>query len=275
MSDREISMETMNRKPRQGHIGNLELKIYPDAKAAAAELAHTVANVIIELAKRVENSAMIFATGVSQLEVLSALTAIPGLPWNRISGFHLDEYLGLPADHPASFRHYLRQHLTQIVQMRHFYEIDGTAADPASECLRYGDYLHACPPQLCLLGIGENGHLAFNDPEEANFEDPEDVKIVELDAISRRQQLNEGWFHTLAEVPERALTLTIPAIMRVPRLIVSAPGRRKAHIVKRMLEDPISTRCPATILRNHPSVTVYLDEDAAAELNSLPFDVVP
>jgi glucosamine-6-phosphate deaminase len=123
-------------------------------------------------------------------------------------------------------------------------------------------------PQLCLLGIGENGHLAFNDPAEADFQDPSDVKIVSLDEECRQQQINENWFERLAEVPMRAITLTIPTLMRVPHLFASVPGKRKARIVCRTLIEDISTRCPATILRTHPNATVYLDPDSAAELPS-------
>ena len=126
--------------------------------------------------------------------------------------------------------------------------------------------LRAASPQLCLLGIGENGHLAFNDPAEANFDDPEVIKVVTLDTMCRQQQLAEGWFKSLEEVPERALTLTIPTLFKVPKLIVSVPGIRKATIVRRALEEPISTNFPATILRTHPDATLYLDPESASEL---------
>ncbi|MEO6829495.1 MAG: glucosamine-6-phosphate deaminase [Acidobacteriaceae bacterium] len=256
-----------NAEPVYLQAGNLKLEIYADGKAAGTALANAAAEAMRRLAKDAGDFGIIFATGVSQLDVLNVLTSTPGLPWDRTNGFHLDEYLGLPADHPASFRRYMRQHLTQRVQIRRFFEIDGTAADPALECMRYGNELRNGNPQLCFLGIGANGHLAFNDPNNADFQDPQDVKIVELDPISRRQQLDEGWFHSMEEVPERALTVTLPAILRVHRLMVAAPGRRKAAIVRRMIEDPISTACPATILRTHPNVTVFLDQESASELS--------
>jgi 6-phosphogluconolactonase/glucosamine-6-phosphate isomerase/deaminase len=144
------------------------------------------------------------------------------------------------------------------------------APDPELICSQYAQRLQAAQPQLCLLGIGENGHLAFNDPAEANFGDPRDVKIVRLDAECRQQQVGEGWFSGLEEVPSHAITVTIPALMRVPRLIVSVPGPRKAAVMWRTVEEAISTACPATILRNHPDVTVYLDRDSAARLESSP-----
>jgi glucosamine-6-phosphate deaminase len=156
--------------------------------------------------------------------------------------------------------------LTTRVPIHEFHEIDGNAPDSERFCISYTKILRDGNPQLCLLGIGENGHLAFNDPAEADFEDPRDMKVALLDSTCREQQAAEGWFRTCEEVPSRALTLTIPAIMRVPKLILTVPGERKAHIVKRALHEPISEACPATILRTHPDVTVFLDADSAAEL---------
>ena len=253
---------------RHFKVGTLKIEIHPNSEAAGAAAAEAVAQALQRLKRQSRDIGVIFATGVSQLATLRALASIPDLPWNRISGFHLDEYEGLPADHPASFRRYLRENLTQHVSMKEFFEIDGTAADPDLMCREYASQLRSRDPQLCLLGIGENGHLAFNDPGEANFEDPQDVKIVQLDPVCRQQQLEEGWFKSFEEVPERALTLTIPTILRVPKLIVSVPGRRKAQIVRQMLEAPMTTDCPATILRTHPDATVYLDQESAAELDS-------
>lgn len=199
--------------------------------------------------------------------MLDALTSVPGLPWSRVVGFHMDEYIGLDESHPASFRRYMREKLTQRVPMRRFYEIDGNAQEIDAFSREYVRALDQAAPSLCLLGIGENGHLAFNDPAEANFHDPPAMKVVTLDDACRGQQLAEGWFRTLDEVPRRALTLTIPALLRIPKLILSVPGSRKAAIVRRTLEEPISTACPATILRTHPDATIYLDRESAAELN--------
>jgi len=223
-----------------GHFkaGTLKVEIHPTSEAAGAAAAEAVAKLLQRLKRQPGGIGVIFATGVSQLATLHALTSIPDLPWGRISGFHLDEYEGLPADHPASFRRYLRENLTQLVSMKEFFEIDGTAADPDLACREYASRLRARDPQLCLLGIGENGHLAFNDPAEADFEDPQDMKVVALDPICRQQQLEEGWFTSFEEVPVRALTLTIPTILRVPKLVVSVPGQRKAQIVRQMLEAP-------------------------------------
>ena len=212
---------------------------------------------------------MIFATGASQLDTLDALTGIENLPWNQVRGFHMDEYVGIAADHPASFRRYLRERLTHKVQMEEFFEIDGSAPNHEQTGRDYAEKLRSADPQLCLLGIGENGHLAFNDPPVANFTDPLAVKVVRLDAVCRQQQVAEGWFTTVEDVAEYAITLTIPTLFRVPKLIVSVPGSRKARIVRRTLEEPISAGCPATVLRTHPDVTLYLDFESADELHGV------
>jgi glucosamine-6-phosphate deaminase len=181
----------------------------------------------------------------------------------------MDEYRGIDEGHPASFRRYLRENLTQRVPMAEFFEIDGSSSDPERVQREYVQQLRAADPQLCLLGIGENGHIAFNDPAEANFDDPDAMKVVTLDAECRQQQVAEGWFPGFDDVPLQALTLTIPTILNVRKLIVSIPGRRKAQSVRRTLLEPISTACPATILRSHPDVTLYLDQESAAELDGL------
>ncbi len=247
--------------------GMMKIEVHPDRATAGAAAARAAANALQELARTRDSIGVIFATGASQLETLAALTRQPKILWNRIRGFHMDEYIGLGPDHPASFRRYLRENLTQKVKMREFYEIDGSALNSERIGRDYGEKLRFADPQLCLLGIGENGHLAFNDPHVADFNDPLDVKVVQLDAVCRQQQVAEGWFENIANVPESAITLTIPALFRVPRLIVSVPGNRKAEIMRRTFEEPITVECPATILRTHPDVTVYLDVDSAAELD--------
>mgnify|MGYP001220313137 CR=1 FL=1 len=247
-------------------VDGLKVEIHPSSQAAGKAAAKTVVAVLRELSSGNGRSGVIFATGASQIETLRALTALRDVPWERVVGFHMDEYLGIGPEHPASFRRYLREELTRRVRLREFHEIDGTAPDPERTCGEYGDLLRSQSLQLCLLGIGENGHLAFNDPAEANFWDPLDAKVVSLDPICRQQQVAEGWFQKLTDVPQQAITLTIPVLMRVPKLIVSVPGIRKAGIVSRVLGETISTACPATILRTHPDATLYLDEESAAEV---------
>lgn len=250
-------------------IGTLNLQICPNAEAAGEAAAQDAAAAMRQLCQTADSVAVIFATGASQLEMLKSLTSIPDIPWRQVQGFHMDEYVGISSDHPASFRRYMREHLCDRVDMQSFREIDGNAADLPLACRAYSLALRSSNPRLCLLGIGENGHLAFNDPSEADFDDPQDMKVVTLDQVCRQQQLAEGWFPAIEEVPERALTLTIPTLLRVPRLLVSVPGARKAHIMQRTLREPISTHCPATILRTHPDVTIYLDRDSASELGDV------
>jgi len=251
---------------RSLQVGKLNVEAYESTEAMGKAAAESAAESLRALAAQNDTVAVIFATGASQMATLEALTSIPGLPWDKVVGFHMDEYLGIPDDHRASFRRYLRERLTSKVKMRQFYGVDGTSGNPEETCRKYADLLRQYNPQLCLLGIGENGHLAFNDPAEADFDDPQDIRIVSLDDQCRQQQVNEGWFGSLAEVPQQAITLTIPTLLRVPRLIASVPGERKAHIVNRTLTEEISTACPATIMRNHSNTTVYLDPDSAAEL---------
>lgn len=256
-------------RPKYYQVGTMKVEIHPGAKAAGVAAARAAAEALVELGKIQDSIGVVFATGASQVEFLDALTAIENLPWNRIRGFHMDEYVGMPPDHLASFRRYLRERLVEKVLLMDFSEIDGTAADPEQACQEYAEKLRAANPQLCCLGIGENGHLAFNDPPVADFEDPVDMKIVQLDDACRQQQAAEGWFTSVEEVPEFAMTLTIPTLYRIPKLIVSVPGSRKAKIVRRAFEDPISTECPAAILRTHPDATIYLDLESARELEGV------
>ena len=249
--------------------GTLKLEIHFTRKAAGEAAARAAAEELLRLGQLGQDIGVIFATGASQLDTLDALTSIPGLPWDRVQGFHMDEYVGLDENHPASFRRYLREKLTGRVAMRNFFEIDGNARDLNAFSRTYIDKLELAAPQLCLLGIGENGHLAFNDPSEADFSDPLAMKVVSLDNVCRQQQVAEGWFKRLEEVPRQALTLTIPTLFKVPRLIVSVPGSRKAEVVRRTLAEPIATDCPSTLLRTHPDATIYLDMDSAAQLNDL------
>ena len=249
--------------------GLLKVEVHPSRAAAGLAAARAAATSLVGLAAAHDSIGVIFATGASQFETLAALTSIENLPWTQVRGFHMDEYVGIAADHPASFRHYMRERLVSKVKMREFFEIDANALDPENTARDYATRLRAADPQLCLLGIGENGHLAFNDPDAADFTDPVDAKIVCLDDLCRQQQVAEGWFAGINEVSESAITLTIPTLMRVPKLIASVPGIRKAAIVRRTLYEPISTACPATILRKHPDATVYLDPESASTLDEL------
>lgn len=253
----------------QFQIGNMNVEIHADSKAAGIAAARATADAFKQLAATRACLGVIFATGASQMQTLDALTRIEGLPWDKICGFHMDEYIAISADHPASFRRYLRERLTKKVPIKEFHEINGSAPHPEKTADEYSALLRAADPQICLLGIGENGHLAFNDPGVADFADPRDAKVVSLDDDCRQQQVAEGWFAGVDDVAEAAITLTIPALLRVPKLIVSVPGPRKAAVVRRALLEPLSTDCPATILRTHPDTTVYLDSESASELDGV------
>jgi glucosamine-6-phosphate deaminase len=262
-----LTVETLGTKHFKA--GKLKIEIHPDSKAAGRAAAEAAARAFKEQAQKSQLVSVIFATGASQMDTLEALTSMAGVPWSSMRGFHMDEYVGIAADHFASFRRYLRERLTSKVSIKEFFEIDGSAPDPAETARHYAEMLRAADPQVCLLGIGENGHLAFNDPAVADFADPLDAKTVVLDAVCRHQQAAEGWFGSVEEVPDAAITLTIPALLRVPKLILSVPGKRKAAIMRRTIEEAISTACPATILRNHPDATVYLDAESSGALDGL------
>jgi glucosamine-6-phosphate deaminase len=248
-------------------VDRLNVKILPDraalGKAAGLEAAARIR------AMQEEKGALnlLFASAPSQDETLEALRLEPGIDWARINAFHMDEYLGLPADAPQAFGQYLRTRFFSKLKFKEIFYIDGNAPDAAAECERYARLLREHPIEVVFLGIGENGHLAFNDPGIADFEDPLLVKVnEELDATCRQQQVNDGHFRTLAEVPAGAITLTIPALLSARGALVAAPGPRKREIVRRTLEGPIGAACPATILRRHPNACLFLDRDSAALL---------
>ena len=228
---------------------------------AASAIAHDILQTAID---RQGKAAAIFATGRSQVQFLSHLTqpAI-GLDWQRITGFHLDEYLGIAADHPASFRHYLTAHLTSKVKMGQWYDLEGDGLLPLEICQAYEEKLRTNPADLCCLGIGNNGHLAFNDPAVANFTDPRWVKIVRLDEQNRQQQAATA-FPSLEAVPQYALTLTLSAIQFARYSLCLALGQRKADIISKMLTAPIAPACPASILRQMPRAVLLIDHAAAS-----------
>ncbi|HEX9114507.1 MAG TPA: glucosamine-6-phosphate deaminase [Anaerolineae bacterium] len=228
---------------------------------AAAQEAALIINAAI--AARGEAN-VILATGNSQLTFLAALRNLPGVDWSRVNVFHMDEYIGISPEHRASFPLFLRRHFLNYVQVKQFYPVNGQNPDVAATLREYSDLLRRYPADLCALGIGENGHLAFNDPPYADFDDPELVKVVTLDERSRRQQHGEGHFDTLDEVPHQAITLTIPALLAAGRVLGQVPEARKAEAVERALRGQITETCPASILRQTPHAHLFLDRDAAA-----------
>jgi glucosamine-6-phosphate deaminase len=243
----------------------LEVRVFAgpgDAGAAGAEIA---AGVLREETRRAGRAAVVFASAVSQDAFLAALRA-QQIDWTRITAFHMDEYAGMSRDHPASFRRFLRERLLDHVPVAVFHQLDGDAADAEAECERYAGLLRTVPPCLAIMGIGENGHLAFIDPPVCDFSDSRDVRAVDLDDRCRMQQVHDGAFARLEEVPRRALSLTVPFFLRVPRALVFVNGVQKSAAVRAALEGPIAEACPASALRRHPGAILFLDEAAASLL---------
>jgi len=262
-------MQMRSAEPKKFKAGTLNFQVYESRQAAGEAAARDAAEAVRASLPAQGDLGVIFATGASQLSMLRSLIERSDVPWERIIGFHMDEYAGISADHFASFRQYMRLELTSRVPIKAFHEVDGSDPNVERACTDYAAQLKTANPQICLLGIGENGHLAFNDPFLCDFHDPLDVRVVTLDNECREQQVAEGWFPSVEVVPRQAITLTIPALVRVPKLIVSVPGIRKAKIVRRVIEDEISNACPATLLKAHPDATVYLDDESSSELGSL------
>lgn len=227
-------------------------------QAAAAEIAAELRRVLaVQPVVRV-----VFAAAPSQLDTLQALRVAPEVDWQRVVAFHMDEYLGLDRAAPQRFGNWLSDALFDHVPLREVHLLEpGRDADAAAAA--YSQLLGAAPIDIVCLGIGVNGHLAFNDPPVADFADPVLVKLVELDEVCRQQQVDDQCFPTLEDVPGGALTLTIPALMGGSRLFCMVPGSAKAEAVRATLLDPLGERCPSTVLRTHPACTLYLDEDSA------------
>jgi len=248
------------------HTDALAVRVYQQQTDLAKDVAHIAQDYLQEVLARQGSAAVILATGNSQIQFLESLIALGGVDWSRLTLFHMDEYLGIEAGHKASFRRYMRERVEQRVKPRQFHYLEGDAALPLDECARYAALLEAQPVDLCCLGIGENGHIAFNDPPVANFADPHRVKLVKLDVACREQQVNEGHFPNLDAVPQYAFTLTIPMLCTAKRMLCVAPEKRKAKAVKAALRGPIQTACPASFLRKQPQATLFLDADSATLL---------
>jgi glucosamine-6-phosphate deaminase len=243
----------------------MDIRVYATRAQLAEAAAQHAAASLREVIARQGAANVIAATGASQFEFLDRLVGAPGIDWSRTAFFHLDEYVGLTDTHPASFRRYLRERLADRVHPREFHFLEGDAADPAAECRRVGEILARHPVDVAFVGIGENGHLAFNDPP-ADFETTEPYLVVELDQDCRRQQLGEGWFPTLEDVPRRAISMSIQQVLKSREILCVVPDARKARAAKDCLEGEVSPRHPASILQRHPRTTVFLDAPAAALL---------
>jgi glucosamine-6-phosphate deaminase len=240
----------------------LEIEVYETraemGAASAARFAERLRQILAERGQ----AAVVFASAPSQNEFLASLRD-QDLAWGRVTAFHMDEYVGLAADHPASFRRYIREHLLDHVPVAAFHELRGEAPDADAECERYATLLREAQPPLVAMGIGENGHLAFMDPPVCDFDDPRDVKVVDLDDVCRMQQVHDGCFATFADVPSRALSLTIPVFMRIAHAVVTVPGPTKRAAVRAAVQGPVTEQCPASILRRHADATLYLNKESA------------
>lgn len=248
----------------------MRIYVKPDKQAlgaAAAELGAQAIRAAIEVRGAAN---IIVATGASQFEVLAALVKRDDIDWSRVTGFHLDEYVAMPDTHPASFRRYLKERFTsQLPTLEAFHLIDGDVADPATEVARISALIARHPIDVTFAGIGENGHLAFNDPP-ADFETTAPYHIVTLDDRCRRQQFGEGWFPTLDDVPHKAISMTVNQIMKSGLVVLAVPDARKAEAVRDTLEAPISPMVPAGILRRHGACHLFLDPQSAALLGEVP-----
>ncbi len=245
----------------------MDIRIMPDkaqmGKAAATAGAEQIRRAIAERG----DANIIVATGASQFEMLGELVQQPGINWNHVTGFHLDEYVGLSIDHPASFRGYLWQRFVSKLPLplRTFHFLDGEG-DPRAECKRVAEIIRRHPIDVAFVGIGENGHLAFNDPP-ADFDTEEPYLVVQLDDACRRQQLGEGWFPTFDDVPKQAISMSVRQIMKSRAIICTVPDERKAEAVRNAVEGQVTPQVPASILQRHERCTLYLDKPAASLLS--------
>lgn len=249
-------------------IDGVNVRIFADKNALGTAAAQDVAKHLRQAVSERGQANIIVATGASQYEFLDALRNTKGVDWPKVTAFHLDEYLGMSADHPASFRRYLQERLFNYVAFGAVHLLQGDAADPEAECRRYASLLAEKIIDVACIGIGENGHLAFNDPP-ADFQTQQLVHVVSLDERCRRQQIGERHFATIDDVPAKALSLSVPAILRAHFIGCCVPDRRKAEAVHGSLEGPISPDCPGSVLRRHQNCTIYLDTDSASLLKSL------
>ena len=244
----------------------LKIKVFASRGQMGKECAERAAARLRELLDREWTVNVLFAAAPSQNEFLDNLAQQPGIEWERINAFHMDEYIGLPQGDSRTFGEYLKERIFSKVPFGAVHYINSIDGDPQTVCREYAALLAAHPLDFGFLGIGENGHIAFNDPPVADFNDPLEVKVVELDAICRQQQVNDGCFASLSEVPAQAVSLTIPALLRIPHIFCIAPTVNKAQAVHDMVDGPVSTDCPASILRRHSDTTVYLDAASASKL---------
>jgi glucosamine-6-phosphate deaminase len=243
----------------------MQIHVFPTKADLSAAAATRAAALIREAIAARGHARIIAATGAAQFGFLETLTATPGIDWAQVEMFHLDEYIGLPIDHPASFRRFLLERLIRPTGMSRYHLLDGEAADPARVCEEVGREIAAAPIDVAFVGIGENGHLAFNDPP-ADFTTRQPYIVVTLDEACRRQQVGEGWFASLADVPTHALSMSVAQVLKANAILTIVPDTRKAEAVRACVAGPVSPMAPASILQTHPNTTLYLDEFSASLL---------
>lgn len=247
--------------------GRLKVSMSETRVELGETAAKDVAAALCDLLSRKEEVNVIFASAPSQNEFLAALLTHREIDWTRINAFHMDEYIGISPEAPQSFGKFLRDRIFSKAPFRSVHCMNPLAADPEAECRRYAELLGRMPADIVFLGIGENGHLAFNDPHVAFFDDPRIVKVVDLDPACREQQVHDGCFERIEQVPTHAMTLTIPVLLDAARLFAVVPTRAKARAIKAACDGPIRSDCPASILRTHRDATLYIDRDSGSLLD--------
>ena len=247
-------------------VDQLRVMIMDSRDSMGREAAKAAAACLRDLLAKKETVNVIFAAAPSQDETLHYLAQEEGIAWNRVNAFHMDEYIGLPAGAPQAFSNYLKEHIFSKVPFAQVFTLNPQAADAQAECERYAQLLREYPTDMVCLGIGENGHIAFNDPWVADFNDERLVKVVPLDPVCRQQQVNDGCFAQLSDVPQNAITLTIPALTRAGHLFCTVPAKTKTWAVTQTVHAAISEQVPATIMRRHADATLFCDPDSGAEL---------
>jgi len=242
------------------------IRVFNDKVSLGQSAAEQAATAILRAIAARGRARIVAATAASQLEFLTALTNTPGIDWSKVEAFHLDEYIGLPVTHPGSFRKMLLEQLVQKTGIKRYHLLDGDAADPDAVVREVGKQLACAPIDIAFLGIGENGHIAFNDPP-ADFTTEDPYIIVNLDEACRQQQVGEAWFADISQVPQRAISMSARQILKAKEILAVVPDKRKAQAVKACLEGEISPTAPASILRKHPNATIYLDRASASLLS--------
>ena len=241
----------------------LTVEIYENRTLMGEAAARDIKAKIAELLSKKQEINMIFAAAPSQNDVLKSLVEDKEIEWNRVNAYHMDEYIGLDKDAPQGFGYFLKEHIFGLVPFKSVNYIDITTKNPDVEAERYGKLLQKNPTDIVIMGIGENGHIAFNDPPVADFKDEKWVKPVKLDEICRQQQVNDGCFESIDKVPTHAMTLTVPTLVKAPYLFCIVPAKTKANAVYRTINGEVSENCPATILRTTGNCVLYLDNESS------------